>query len=67
MKIRVTPRLHQNGESIILRTELIRDDHDPFIDAVQCLNEAVLNTQDEAVRQALIALGWTPPKEREFI
>ncbi len=34
-----------------------------FNEATNSLSKWVVNTKDEAIRRALIALGWTPPKD----
>jgi len=34
-----------------------------YQEKIESLSKWVIDTQDEAIRRALIALGWTPPKE----
>ena len=34
-------------------------------DPMEVITRKIIRTQDDQIRQALITLGWTPPKEKE--
>lgn len=53
---RFTAQPHENGE-IHLTTEIL----DGFEGAKRQLGVEIMRTKEKAVREALIALGWTPP------
>jgi len=52
----------------VIHQELLIDDINPTTN-MQQLSEQVSNwvadTQDKALREALITLGWTPPTDKE--
>ena len=37
-------------------------EHDDIENTRQIISEMIINTQEEQIREALIKLGWTPPK-----
>lgn len=55
-EVRVATRFDKNR---IMQVVTFESKEDP----IHTLMGRVLELQDEAAKQALIALGWTPPKE----
>lgn len=55
----ITTKIEQ--EVIIQETEMI----DSLSGIVSRLTRSVVDTQDSQMRQALIALGWTPPPDAD--
>lgn len=59
MKVRFTATPHLNTGAITLQTE----HSDLFGNFHRSMTVEIMRTKDDAVQQALIALGWTPPGE----
>ena len=49
--------------NIQITTEMLRRDSKTQEDIVVLLTREIINTKEDRVKQALIELGWTPPKE----
>lgn len=58
MKYEVVTTPFENGD-ILQETDLIRNG------LREHLTKVLIHTQEQQTRDALIALGWTPPKEQK--
>lgn len=56
--MRYTVKTNHNAEGTIVQT-VLAEGHD----WKAVISREIVHTQDAQVRQALIALGWTPPRE----
>jgi hypothetical protein len=59
MDVKTESFILPNGNSILLRTALMDEDGDSIAE----LTHKVIKQEDEAIRAALVKLGWTPPGE----
>lgn len=57
MKLEVNTKVY--GNTIEQKTEMV----DSMTDIRNELSRKIINLEDQGIKEALISLGWTPPKE----
>ena len=61
-QVRLIVNSHSDG-NLQITTEMVRTDLATNKDTVTVMMREIINTKEDRIKQALIELGWTPPKE----